>query len=662
MKILLLGKDGQLGFELTRSLKILGELISLGKSECDVSNKSELISHIRNHSPNIIINAAAYTNVDKAELQETQAYAVNSNSLETISKEASKIDCLLIHFSTDYVFDGIKETKYNETDIPNPISIYAKSKYEGEKQVKQNSKKYLILRTGWIASPHRENFIKKIMKSAQLRDKINVVNDQLGSPISSETIADITAYIISQYVSNNTKFPYGTYNISSEGVTNWHEYAQYIVKTLKKMNQDVILESNNIKTISTEQYNAAAIRPLNSSLDNTLVKKTFGIQLPYWQDEVRRIISLIIENQQFTQSSITILKKRTPKISIVGYSGWWGRGMLKRLKNKEYQLSLYNSKDIIASITKSNTDLVYDCTGDPDVGRDIADHCLENNLNLMTINSEFECHYGYKYTQLFNDRGLTIEGSLGDQPGCLTELNIAVKNLGFDPVLSGICKGFMDKYQDPTGIAPFLPEGQNPLMISSFADGTKLNIEAATVCNYIDAYPDCRGMHGATFSKDELVTKYIDLLSKNNVVDYTMGIDGINQGGGVFVVAKLQDELQSSINDLNYMKIGQGPFYLFFRDYHLCYFEAERSIQNHFNHQVSNLVSQTRNADVISIAKKTLKKGDVLDGIGGYSLYGEVEEVEKIENLNLLPISISKNKIIKYDTEIDTLITNDMIN
>jgi len=306
--------------------------------------------------------------------------------------------------------------------------------------------------------------------------------------------------------------------------------------------------------------------------------------------------------------------------------------------------------------------MVFECTGDPNVCREVAEICLKKGVDLMTINSEFDCHYGTLYSLLFKHKDLVYCSCLGDQPGSLVKLYHEVEYMGFRPVVTGICKGFMDKYQTPKGVKKWVKDGHDPYKVCSFADGTKLNIESAVICNCIGAVPDVRGMHGLNCTKEELVQAFPKVISKSSVVDYTMGVAGINQEAGIFIIAELQQKSPKFVSDMEYLKMGTGPHYLFFKDYHLCYFEAVESVIKLAEYGISSGVENKHiNADVITITKRNMKKGDMIDGIGSRDVYGEIDTICQFEENNYVSVSECKGKVLKHRVKKDTLLTHDML-
>lgn len=288
MKILLLGKNGQVGRELQRTLLPLGEVIALDRSQANLENLTELQHVLQTHKPDHIVNAAAYTAVDKAETDDVAAFKINAEAVGLLASYAAQADILLVHYSTDYVFDGLKEGDYVETDTPNPQGVYGSSKRAGEVAIQQSECEALIFRTSWVFSSHGHNFIKTILRLAQEKESLNIVADQFGAPTSAELLADVTALAISGYRSN--ALPKGIYNLTSAGSTTWYDLACHVVKRAQENGTKLKLSHQKISPILTEQYPLPAQRPKNSRLNTGALATALGLQLPDWKIHVDRAI------------------------------------------------------------------------------------------------------------------------------------------------------------------------------------------------------------------------------------------------------------------------------------------------------------------------------------------------------------------------------------
>jgi dTDP-4-dehydrorhamnose reductase len=293
MKILLTGKDGQVGFALNKKLASLGEVVATNRDMLDLSDPEAIRAFVDKTKPDIIINPAAYTKVDQAENESELAFQINALAPQVLTDKASELDIPIIHFSTDYVFDGLKKEPYIETDEVDPQSVYGQTKWQGEEGVRKN-KKHIILRTSWVFSSHGQNFLKTILKLILEKNSLNVVSDQIGTPTSSEALADVT-YKIVKAIFNDPNFKdFGTYHMTLDNETNWYRYACFITDEAKRLGLQTLMTSKDIKPISSDAYSTLAKRPMNSRLDTTKIKKTFMLELPHWEVEVKRILKVLI--------------------------------------------------------------------------------------------------------------------------------------------------------------------------------------------------------------------------------------------------------------------------------------------------------------------------------------------------------------------------------
>lgn len=293
MRILLTGKNGQVGFELNKKLGALGEVIATDREELDLTNLNAIETFIDRLKPDIIINPAAYTAVDKAESEPEIAYQINVTAPEILAKKAAELDIPLVHFSTDYVFDGLKKEPYIETDVTNPQSVYGKTKCEGEEKIRKHNK-HVILRTSWVFGSHGHNFLKTILRLIQEKESLNIVSDQWGSPASASMLSDVTFKIVDTVLKNKNFKDFGTYHVTNEGETNWHGYATLIANEAIQLGCKIKCMSHQIYPILTSQYPNASKRPLNSRLNTDKIKKAFMLELPDWKSEVKRLLREVI--------------------------------------------------------------------------------------------------------------------------------------------------------------------------------------------------------------------------------------------------------------------------------------------------------------------------------------------------------------------------------
>jgi dTDP-4-dehydrorhamnose reductase len=295
MKILVTGKNGQVGHELMRSLAPLGQVVGVDVKECDLAQSAAIEALLERVRPDIIVNPAAYTEVDKAEAEPTIAHAVNAQAPKLLARYAARHNIPIIHFSTDYVFDGKKEGAYVEEDEANPRSVYGKTKWLGEDSVRKLAAKHIIIRTSWVFGGHGVNFLKTMLKLGSERDKLSVVSDQFGAPTSARMLADAVAQIIKELGEPGSYRKYGTYHVVARGETTWHGYAQVVLEKAIKHGMPIKMNPKEIKPITSKEYPMPASRPENSRLDTTKVSMVFSVSLPNWQDEVEKVIQELVK-------------------------------------------------------------------------------------------------------------------------------------------------------------------------------------------------------------------------------------------------------------------------------------------------------------------------------------------------------------------------------
>lgn len=294
MKLLITGKNGQVGFELQRALAPLGEIVAVGKAECDLSDAEAIRRLVRDIRPDVIVNPAAYTAVDKAESDQERAAAVNAVAPGIFGEEAARFGAFVVHYSTDYVFDGTRQGAYLEDDATNPQSVYGLTKRDGELALAHANPRHLILRTSWVVGAYGGNFARTMLKLAADRDSLNVVADQWGAPTSAALLADVAAHLVRQQHNNSESFPYGTYHCVADGETNWCDYARYVIGAAIKAGKPITAQPEAIRPFSTADYPTPAKRPTNSRLDTTKFRTTFGLELPHWQQGLDHILQQIL--------------------------------------------------------------------------------------------------------------------------------------------------------------------------------------------------------------------------------------------------------------------------------------------------------------------------------------------------------------------------------
>lgn len=290
-RILLTGKNGQVGFELQRALAPLGEVVSVGTADCDLADANAIRALLQRVRPSLIVNPAAYTAVDKAESDVGKARAVNADAPGVLGEEASRLGAPVIHYSTDYVYDGNKDGIYLESDPVAPQSVYGQTKLDGERALQAATSQHVILRTSWVVGAHGGNFAKTMLRLAAEREELKVVADQFGAPTSAALIADVTAHIARQLLRDGIDgFPFGVYHLAAAGETSWHAYAQYVIGEAIGMGKSLKATPERVLPIPASSYPTPAKRPQNSRLDTGKLRQTFGLHLPAWQDGVKHIL------------------------------------------------------------------------------------------------------------------------------------------------------------------------------------------------------------------------------------------------------------------------------------------------------------------------------------------------------------------------------------
>lgn len=292
MKILLFGKNGQVARRLYPALLPLGTVIVYGSDDLDLRDFDKLRDCIRNHNPDVIINAAGYTEVDRAESESDVAFAINTEAVRVIAEEAANINAWLIHYSSEYVFDGTKNGAYTEEDIANPLNIYGKSKIAADEYIQSITKKYIILRTSWVYDSYGKNFAKTILTLAQKNESLKVVDDQIGAPTNATLIASVTSFIVYRIkchpdaaflVPQDNANLAGIYNLSTSGEVSWYSFAQALLKEAKNIGAKFTCLSENIIPIPSKDYPTSAKRPMNSRLDTSKLVDKFGLVMPGWE-------------------------------------------------------------------------------------------------------------------------------------------------------------------------------------------------------------------------------------------------------------------------------------------------------------------------------------------------------------------------------------------
>ena len=304
MKILLLGRDGQVGWELQRSLAPLGEVVALGRDSTtnpqglcgDLTQPDALADTVRQVAPQVIVNAAAHTAVDKAESEVALATAINAVAPGVLADEAQRLGAWLVHYSTDYVFDGSGEQPWRESDATGPLSVYGRTKLGGEQTIQSSGCKHLIFRTSWVYAARGGNFARTMIRLAQTRELLQVINDQFGAPTGADLLADVTAHAVRQCAHSDLgdgDSVAGIYHLAASGCTTWFDYANYVLAQVGIAYPAIKLIAKEVRPVATSAFPTPARRPHNSRLDTTKLQTIFGLTLPPWQHGVARMLSEI---------------------------------------------------------------------------------------------------------------------------------------------------------------------------------------------------------------------------------------------------------------------------------------------------------------------------------------------------------------------------------
>jgi dTDP-4-dehydrorhamnose reductase len=300
MRILVTGRNGQVGWELARTLSALGEVIACDRERADLSEPQTLKAVVAAIKPDVLVNAAAYTAVDKAQEDQASADTVNAQAVGVLAEAARSAGALFVHYSTEYVFDGAKSGPYIETDAVNPLNVYGRTKLDGERAVAAAGGDWLVFRTSWVYGPRGRNFMRTMLRLAAQRDALSVVSDQIGAPTSARAIAQWTAHAVRQAMAEraNGAFDSGLFHLTASGQTSWHGFATRIIEAARVALGDEAILTRRIEPIASSQYPTPARRPANSLLDNTAFERRFGLWRQPWDAALEGVLDDVFERMR----------------------------------------------------------------------------------------------------------------------------------------------------------------------------------------------------------------------------------------------------------------------------------------------------------------------------------------------------------------------------
>ena len=649
--ILVTGANGQVGSEL-QSLVVNQFDKSVNfyftdKESLDITDFKALEEYIKKNNIDTIVNCAAYTAVDKAEENPDEVYAINTQAVEHLANLAKEHSIVLIHISTDYVFDGQNHTPLREDAPTNPQGIYAKSKRDAETKILEIAPKgAIIIRTSWIYSHTGHNFVKTMLRLGQERDSLNVVCDQIGTPTYARDLARTILEIL-QSSYDFTREP-EIFHYSNEGNCSWYDFAQAIFEI---SNIDC-----TINPISTKEYPTPAKRPPYSVLNKDKIKSEFNISIPYWRDSLKSCLSLL-----------KVEKSKKAKIGVIG-SGFIANGLAKLLeRHPDYKLQKVLTRSDISKrddfirpdlLTNSLDELIKECdliveaSGDAIYATESIDKILKADIPVVTMNSEFHITTG----SYFVDKGIVTEAE-GDQPGVEAILHEEALAMGFKPLAYMNIKGFLNENPTREDMEYWGTRSNLSLeMVTSFTDGTKVEIEQALVANGLGATIVKEGL--MKIKSDSMLEAGTILANKAKelgepVSDYVLSP---KLPAGVYIVAEHDQEQTDA---LRYYKLGEGPYYIIERTYHLCHLEIIKTIKRVLDGG-GVLLNNSKNPrfSVAAIAKHDIKAGDtIIKGIGSFDVRGEAVFIKN--HPNHVPIGLLANATFVKDVKEGEIVTFD---
>ena len=650
--ILITGANGQVGqafqalLENKKRTDDTHHFYFTSRDTLDISDKESLEKFIVSKQIDIIVNTAAYTAVDNAENDEALAYKVNAEAVENLAQISKKYSIQLIHISTDYVFDGTSHTPLSEIDSVNPQGIYAQSKRAGEEAILLiEPKGASIIRTSWVYSTTGQNFVKTMLRVGTQKDEINVVCDQIGTPTYAR---DLARTILTMIESEATHDKVEIYHYSNEGNCSWYDFAQAIF--------EIAQVDCNVNPISTKEYPTPAKRPSYSVLNKEKIKKEYQLKIPYWRDSLKSCIALL-----------DVQEVKRFKIGIIG-SGFIGGGLAKLLlQHPEYELSYVLTRTAVSKrddfispnkLTNSldmlieSSDLIVECSGDAIYATESIDHILKFDIPVVTMNSEFHVTTG----SYFVDKGLVTEAE-GDQPGVQAILHEEALAMGFKPIVYANIKGFLNENPSREDMEYWGARSNLSLeMVTSFTDGTKVEIEQVLVANGFGVGIIQEGL--VKLASDDMLEGGTVLANNAKELGYPVSdyLLSSKLPAGVFLIVEHDEDQQDS---LRYYKLGEGPYYVLERTYHLCHLEIIKTIKRVLNGG-GVLLNNGENPkfSVAAVAKHDLKVGDTIQkGIGSFDVRGTAVEIEK--HSQHIPIGLLANATLVRDVKEGMILTFD---
>jgi len=646
--ILVTGANGQLGSELqflVSNSSVDGvNFYFTDRDKLDITKMEDIKAFIAVNSIDTIVNCAAYTAVDKAQEESALAYEINHKAVKNLATIAKEKNIKLIHISTDYVFDGKSHTPLKEDDALNPQGVYAKSKKDGEDEIiKINPKGAVIIRTSWVYNASGKNFVNSMINLGNSRQNLGVVCDQIGTPTYARDLARAILKIIDNPLSCKDV---EVYHYSNEGNCSWYDFAQAIFELA---NIDC-----KVKPIGTKDYPTPAKRPAYSVLNKDKIKKDYNLEIPYWRDSLKSCLSLM-----------NIEKVKKYKIGIIG-SGFIASGLAKLLQQHDSYIlqkvltrsDISKRSDFVNSSVLTNNldelidscDLIVECSGDAIYATQSIDKILKADIPVVTMNSEFHVTTG----SYFVDKGLVTEAE-GDQPGVEAILHEEALSMGFKPVAYVNIKGFLNETPTKEDMEYWGAKSNLSLeMVTSFTDGTKVEIEQVLVANGLGA---CIAKEGLLKIKSDSMIEGGTILANKAkelgcpVSDYVLSP---KLPAGVFLIVEHESEQKDS---LKYYKLGDGPYYVLERTYHLCHLEIIKTIKRVLSGG-GVLLNNSANPklSVGAIAKRDIKSGYKLKkAIGSFDLRGEAIHISN--HLNHVPIGLLADVEFVKDIKEGQLIT-----